>query len=184
VSPRRSALRKRLTSLGYGIFYRLHPKVRLHLVRLATPTYTVGAVVLIFSPRRERLLLLRQPPGRGWSLPAGLLERGETTVQGAVREAAEETGLDLDPLTLVAATPNAVVHTNGRWVDTVFTTEVDPAAVTLDVDGAEVWEAAWHDLRDLPKLTVASARLLGVYGIGPNAADEPKTGGISGVRRG
>jgi len=169
VIRRRSALRTRLTAVGYGIFYRLPQKTRLRLVRLATPKYTVGAVVLVFDPSRERLLLLRQPPGRGWTLPAGLLNRGETPVEGAVREVAEETGLAFDAGDLEPAAPNAVVHTNGRWVDTVFTTHADPATARLSVDGAEVWEAAWHALADLPQLTVATQRLLGVYGIGPGA---------------
>ncbi|MEV6970708.1 NUDIX hydrolase [Hamadaea sp. NPDC051192] len=173
MSPRRSALRTRLTALGYGIFYRLPHKFRLRLVRLATPKYTIGAVILILDVGSDpdgpvqRILLLRQPPGRGWTLPAGLLDRGETPLQGAVREAAEETGIEFRPEQLVPATPNAVVHTNGRWVDTVFTARVDADQVKLSVDGAEVWEAAWHPLDELPKLTVATGRLLSHYGIGP-----------------
>ncbi|NUR72627.1 MAG: NUDIX domain-containing protein [Hamadaea sp.] len=164
-----------MTAIGYGIFYRLPHKTRLRLVRLATPKYTIGAVVLIFDvgtdpdgPAR-RVLLLRQPPGRGWTLPAGLLNRGETPLQGALREAAEETGIEFEPDQLSPAKPNALVHTNGRWVDTVFTARVDADQVELSVDGAEVWEAAWHALDDLPKLTVATGRLLGTYGLGPDA---------------
>jgi len=172
VSPRRSALRTRLTAIGYGIFYRLPHKTRLRLVRLATPKYTVGAVILIFdvgddpSGPVRRILLLRQPPGRGWTLPAGLLNRGETPIQGAVREAAEETGIEFEPGQLTPASPNAVVHTNGRWIDTVFTARVDAEEVKLSVDGAEVWEAAWHPLDALPTLTVATQRLLTHFGIG------------------
>lgn len=168
---RRSALRTRLTAVGYGIFYRLPQKTRLRLVRLATPKYTVGAVVLVFDPSGEQLLLLRQPPGRGWTLPAGLLDRGETPVEGAVREVFEETGLTFTPEELEPASPNAVVHTHGRWVDTVFTTRMEPDATRLAVDGAEVWEAAWHSLNDLPRLTVATQRLLGTYGIGPASSN-------------
>jgi ADP-ribose pyrophosphatase YjhB (NUDIX family) len=176
VIKRRSALRTRLTAVGYGIFYRLPQKTRLRLVRLATPKYTVGAVTLIFSPSGDRLLLLRQPPGRGWTLPAGLLDRGETPVQGAVREVFEETGLLFTTGDLEPAVPNAVVHTHGRWVDTVFLARTDPDTATLTVDGAEVWEAAWHELSDLPKLTVATQRLLGVYGIGPGESDRAPGG--------
>jgi hypothetical protein len=41
--------------------------------------------------------------------------------------------------------------------------------VTLQADGAEVIEAAWHRLDNLPPLTIATARLLSYYGIGPYA---------------
>lgn len=181
---RRSALRTRLTAVAYGIFYRLPQKTRLRLVRLATPKYTVGAVVLVFDPPGDRLLLLRQPPGRGWTLPAGLLNRGETPAEGAVREAEEETGLSFTADDLRPASPNAVVHTNGRWVDLVFRAEADPATAKLAVDGAEVWEAAWHDLANLPKLTVATQRLLSVYGIGPGSGNGTVNGPASGAAHG
>jgi ADP-ribose pyrophosphatase YjhB (NUDIX family) len=170
VTSRRSPLRVRLTALGYSVFYRLPQKVRVRLVRTVTPKYTIGAVGLIFdSEASDRLLLLRQPPGRGWTLPAGLLNRGETPLAGAVREIAEETGIRLSPSELSPATPSAVVHTKGRWVDTVFTARVPASLTPLDVDGAEVYEAAWHDVTDLPKLTPATSRLLGIYGYGPHA---------------
>ncbi len=41
--------------------------------------------------------------------------------------------------------------------------------MTLRPDGAEVIEAAWHPLDNLPPLTIATARLLSYYGIGPYA---------------
>lgn len=173
MTRRRSPLRVRLTALGYGVFYRLPHKFRMRLVRLATPKYTVGAVALIFdseSTDPDRILLLRQPPGRGWTLPAGLLGRRETPLSGCAREIAEETGIELDVDQLKPAVPSAVVHTRGQWVDTVFTARVPATTTVLDVDGAEVYEAAWHGLDDLPALTPATARLLAVYGIGPLAS--------------
>jgi ADP-ribose pyrophosphatase YjhB (NUDIX family) len=145
------------------------------MVRRVAPTYTVGAVVLLYDrdPRTEartgRMLLLRQPGNRGWSLPAGLLNRGEAPVAGAVRELAEETGVELAAGQLTPAVPNAVIHYDGRWVDVVFEAEVTAGNTTLRVDGAEVLEAAWYDLAALPPLSRATAQLLGYYGIGPQA---------------
>ena len=49
-----------------------------------------------------------------------------------------------------------------------------PSTTTLMVDGAEVLEAAWHPLDDLPPLTVPTARLLAHYGIGPYAGLPPR----------
>jgi ADP-ribose pyrophosphatase YjhB (NUDIX family) len=165
----------------YGVFYRLPHAVRRRLVRVVVPKYIVGAVTLVRDLEAPeppgRLLLLRQPPGTGWSLPAGLLERGEAPIVGAARELREESGIRLSPTELRPAVPNAVVHAKG-WVDVVFEARVPASTTELVVDGAEVYEAAWYPLDDLPRLTRATATLLGYYGIGPLAGEDG-----SGVRR-
>ncbi|MFG3698492.1 NUDIX domain-containing protein [Micromonospora sp. NPDC047620] len=162
-------------AVAYQVFYRLPLPVRRRLVRLAVPKYIVGAVTLVRDAEAEgagRLLLLRQPPGRGWGLPAGLLQKGEAPVVGAARELYEESGIRLSPHQLSPAVPNAIVHAKG-WVDVVFTAEVPASTTELKVDGAEVFEAAWHPLDDLPKLTWPTARLLAYYDIGPLAGQFP-----------
>ncbi|MGW5672233.1 NUDIX domain-containing protein [Micromonospora sp. NPDC003776] len=162
-------------ALGYRLFYRLPVRLRRRLVRLAVPKYIVGAVVLVRDTEADgagRLLLLRQPPGHSWTLPAGLLERAEAPVVGAARELYEESGIRLSPDRLRPAVPNAVVHAQG-WVDVVFETEVPASTTELTVDGAEVFEAAWHPLDDLPRLSRATANLLAHYGIGPRAGEVP-----------
>jgi ADP-ribose pyrophosphatase YjhB (NUDIX family) len=90
-------------------------------------------------------------------------------VDGCVRELAEETGLRLDAEALTPAVPNAIVDPGRVWVDTVFEARVSAAAVTFEIDDAEIAEVAWHRLESLPPLTVATARLLASYGIGPYA---------------
>ncbi|TDC36242.1 NUDIX domain-containing protein [Micromonospora sp. 15K316] len=169
--------RSRVTgrAIGYQVFYRLPLPLRRRLVRMAVPKYIVGAVTLVRDAEAEgagRLLLLRQPPGNGWTLPAGLLQRGEAPAVGAARELYEESGIRLSPTQLVPAVPNAIVHAKG-WVDVVFTAEVPAATTELKVDGAEVFEAAWHPLDDLPRLSWATARLLAYYGIGPLVGQFP-----------
>ena len=157
----------------YGLFYRLPHPARVRLVRLLMPKYIVGAVVFMRdseAPEPGRLLLLRQPPGRGWTLPAGLLRKREDPMFGALRELVEETGIALTAEQLRPAVPNAVVHAKG-WVDVVFEASVPASTTPLRVDGAEVWEATWHPLDDLPRLTEPTARLLGMYGMGPLAEE-------------
>jgi ADP-ribose pyrophosphatase YjhB (NUDIX family) len=161
---------------AFEAFYSLPASIRRQLVRLAVGKYIVGAVALVRdsdAPAPGSLLLLRQPPGVGWSLPAGLLRRGEPPVVGCARELAEETGLRLNPSELVPAAPSAVVHHRGRWVDVVFEASASASASALVVDGAEVQEARWHRLDSLPPLTGSTARLLSYYGIGP-LADYPE----------
>lgn len=171
-----SSPRPQLRRLGFAVFYALPTGFRRRLVRLVVGKYIVGAVALVRdmeAPAPGRLLLLRQPPGVGWTLPAGLLQRGETPLTGCIRELAEETGLRLKPDDFTAARPNAVVHTKGRWVDMVFETSVPASTTSFTVDGAEVFEVAWHRVDSLPPLTTATARLLSYYGLGP-LADYPE----------
>jgi ADP-ribose pyrophosphatase YjhB (NUDIX family) len=171
MSPRRSALRGRIATLGFHVFYRMPHGMRVRLVRMATYKYIVGAVVLVRDAEAAepgRLLMLRQPSNKGWTLPAGLLQRRESPVRGAVRELAEETGIEAAPEDLRPAVPNAIVHAKG-WVDVVFELTVPASTTVLSVDGAEVHEAAWHPLDALPPMTRPTARLLAMYGIGPGA---------------
>jgi ADP-ribose pyrophosphatase YjhB (NUDIX family) len=157
---------------GYRIFYGLPGPVRRRIVRLAMARYVVGAVALVRdseAPEPGRLLLLRQPPGVGWSLPAGLLRRGERPDVGCARELREESGLDIPVEDFTPAQPNAVIHTRGTWVDVVFETAVPASTSPLSVDGAEVLDASFHRIDRLPPLTPATARLLSYFGIGPYA---------------
>jgi 8-oxo-dGTP pyrophosphatase MutT (NUDIX family) len=146
--------------------------LRRRVVRAVTPNYTVGAVVLL-RDSGGALLLLRQRPWQGWSLPGGLLDRLEEPADGARRELAEETGIHLDPADLVPATPNAVLYPRAQQVDCVFTATVDPAALDLRLDPVEVQDAQWFPADALPALTWPTVRLLSSYGLGPRAAARP-----------
>ena len=173
--PRR--VRAQLRRAAYGVYYLVPPKLRRRLVRLVLGRYTVGAVALVYdADQPDRILLLRHPRAIGWSLPAGLLRRRERPVDGCVRELAEETGLRLTAEDLTPAVPNAIIDPGRVWVDTVFTARVSASAATFEIDGAEVAEAAWYRLDNLPALAVATARLLSYYGIGPYA-DYPEARG-------
>jgi 8-oxo-dGTP diphosphatase len=64
------------------------------------PIVGVGAVVV----DRDRVLLVQRghEPAKGkWSLPGGILELGESLVQGVVREVEEESGLVVEAIELI-----------------------------------------------------------------------------------
>jgi len=66
------------------------------------PIVGVGGVVV----HHQRALLIRRgcEPLKGqWSIPGGMLELGEELAEGVRRELKEETGLDVEPLEIVAA---------------------------------------------------------------------------------
>ncbi len=65
------------------------------------PLVGVGGVVI----HRNRVLLVRRKrePLKGeWSIPGGLIELGEELAEGARRELREETGLEVEPLEVLA----------------------------------------------------------------------------------
>jgi len=160
---------RQIRIVAYSVFYRMPGSMRRRIVRLIVPKYLVGAVTLVYDADAAapgRILLLRQPPGRRWGLPAGLLKRREPPEAGAARELFEESGIAVDPGDLKPAVPNAVVHAKG-WVDMVFTAEVPAGSTRLVVDGAEVLEAGWFPVDAMPPLTPNTAALLAIYRLGP-----------------
>jgi 8-oxo-dGTP pyrophosphatase MutT (NUDIX family) len=63
--------------------------------------YQVTTAFVLVLDADERTLLTRVGlPGRGWEVPGGHLDPGESPLDAAVRELAEETGLDLHPAQL------------------------------------------------------------------------------------
>jgi ADP-ribose pyrophosphatase YjhB (NUDIX family) len=64
------------------------------------PIIGVGGVVI--SDGRVLLVRRGSPPLQGqWSIPGGILEVGETVIEGVRRELAEETGIDVRVRTLI-----------------------------------------------------------------------------------
>lgn len=114
-----AGLRRRVHRWALKAFRRLPRDVRVRLVRSLTPSFTVGALCLI--EHEGRLLLLRQHHRRGWTLPGGLVNRGESAEQAVQREVLEETGLRIE----VGAPIAAVVDPRSRWVDVIFHVPVD-----------------------------------------------------------
>lgn len=116
---RLGALRRRAETAALLGFRRLPGRVQRSLVRAGTPSYTVGAVCLI--EHDGEVLLLWQPHRRGWSLPGGLLERGETPHEAVAREVSEEVGLRIDPGDVCAVR----VYAATQQVDVIYRVQVD-----------------------------------------------------------
>lgn len=59
----------------------------------ASPAPTVDAIIEL--PEGRVVLVRRKYPPLGWALPGGFVEVGETLEEAAIREAREETGLEI-----------------------------------------------------------------------------------------
>lgn len=128
-------IRKRAYTIALTVFRWLPAPMRRVLVRSGTPSFTVGAVCVI--DHEGHYLVLRQPHRPGWSLPGGLLDRGESAADAVTREVREETGLCVE----VGIPLSAQVNGRVRRVDVIYRIKVDTRPdVTA---GGEAVEAGW-----------------------------------------
>lgn len=140
-----------------GIFRRLPVWARRRVVRTISPSFTVGAVCFI---EREdgALLLVRLSYRERWGVPGGLLQRGESSDDGARREVLEEVGL---PVELVGG-PAVVVDALPQRVDVVY--RARPVAGTdlgvVAPRSPEIAEARWFPADALPELQHETAAAL------------------------
>lgn len=104
------------------------------------PLLLPGTSVVVID-QLGRLLLLRRADTGGWGLPGGLMEPGETFEGTGRREVLEETGLELDELTLLGVFSGPQYYYRYPNGDEVFNvTAAYTAAVTdpvVCVDAAE-----------------------------------------------
>jgi bifunctional NMN adenylyltransferase/nudix hydrolase len=118
---------------------------------------TVDAVVQAAG----QVLLIRRgrAPGRGlWALPGGFLETGDTVLQSAVRELAEETGLSWTPAQVRQALRGVKVFDHparsqrGRIVNHAHFFDLGSAAPPPVAGGDDAAEARWVPLAELAAL--------------------------------
>lgn len=58
------------------------------------PKHIVSAAAIVINDKDE--LLLIKGPRRGWEMPGGQVEIGESLSQAAIRETKEESGIDIE----------------------------------------------------------------------------------------
>ena len=90
------------------------------VVRLyRNPLLTVD--ILIEVPGKGVILIERKNPPFGWAIPGGFVDYGETLEAAALREAKEETGMDLANLKQFHAYSDPKRDPRGHTVSVVFT---------------------------------------------------------------
>lgn len=132
--------------------YKVLPKGLSHrIVHTLQPTFTAGAVAIIEYD--GRVLALRQHHRRGWSLPGGLVEAGEQPQDAVVREVREETGLSIEPGSVMAVP----FGTDVRHIDILFRIECDRLPEVRV--SSEALEYGWFTLDDLPEPDESTQRI-------------------------
>jgi mutator protein MutT len=123
------------------------------------PRVGVGAVVL----HQGRVLLVRrgaQPSAGKWSLPGGLVDVGETTVDAIRREVEEECGIKIRVLDVAGVVDRIVRDADGRvryhyvLVDYLAGAESDAVAA-----GSDAADCRWVEVERVGELEVTEGLL-------------------------
>lgn len=113
----------------------------------------VGIGILILNSEGKVLLGKRKNSHAPfYSVPGGSLEAGETFEEGAIREAAEETGLVIHDPQVINVTNNLATYQefDTHFVSiTVLVKSFDGQPQVLEPEKCEHWD--WYDLNDLPE---------------------------------
>lgn len=123
-----------------------HVCTRCGAVHYQNPKMVVGCV----PEWEDRLLLCKraiEPRYGFWTLPAGFMENGETTAEGAVRETLEEAGarvevLELFTLISVPDINQVYLMYRARLLDMAF----DPGEESLEVALYQEADVPWEEI--------------------------------------
>ena len=114
-----------------------------------TPDPTVDAIIELSGDRI--VLIERRWPPLGWALPGGFVEVGETVEDACIREALEETGLEITLTALLGVYSNPARDSRRHTVGIVFVAE----AVGDPVGGDDAASARAFAISELGGLTLA-----------------------------
>lgn len=105
--------------------------------RFHNPTPTVD--IIIHLPEEKVVLIKRANEPLGWALPGGFVDYGETVGNAAVREAKEETGLDVELTGLFGVYSNPARDPRNHNMSVVFTAFAkNPQSLAAGDDAAGV----------------------------------------------
>ncbi len=121
-------------------------------ILLSQPTYTLGvSAVVLDAEGRVLLFRHRMREGRGWELPGGFVDRGESLEGALQRELREEAGLSVE---IVRQLESRVA--SSHHVDVVYLVQI--ADGDLDLNQDEIEAGRFFPESELPADTDGASR--------------------------
>ena len=118
------------------------------------PILMVGSTVLVLDTQ-NRLLMMKRSDGGNWGVPGGAMELGETTEETARRELLEETGLEVDELTLFGVFSGKELYYRYPSGEEVYNVSIvylsHNAHGTVQLFDGEHYDFQYFDLAKLPE---------------------------------
>jgi 8-oxo-dGTP diphosphatase len=125
-----------------------------------TPLLTVDIIIeMVDRPGRPIVLIERKYPPPGWALPGGFVDVGETLENAAVREAREETSLDITLKLLLGVYSDPARDFRGHTASAVYVAEAQGEPRAAD----DASHLALYDPDETPQLAFDHERIMKDY---------------------
>ena len=121
----------------------------LHLLFLVTRPLTLGARGLVYDKSANAIYLIKHTYQKGWSLPGGGVEVGESGLTALQRELEEETGIVAVDPTLKSVYHNISVSKRDHVLVFLVDNWIFKSDFTVNIK--EISDGKWFDLDKLPK---------------------------------
>jgi len=114
--------------------YEICPKCGYKIRRYKNPIPTVDIIIRMATKGGEKgiVLIERKNPPYGWALPGGFVDYGESLEEAAIREAKEETSLNVRLVGQLGAYSDPKRDPRGHHISVVFIAEAEGEPVARD----------------------------------------------------
>lgn len=130
------------------------------MTRPETPAVAVDIIIeMVDRPGRPIVLIERRNPPPGWALPGGFVDVGETLEAAAMREAREETSLDVILRVLLGNYSDPRRDPRGHTVSPVYIAEARGEPRAAD----DARNLALYDPRECPPLAFDHGVIMADY---------------------
>lgn len=114
-----------------------------------TPLLTTDAVILDENNDIVLIKRMNNPYKDHWAIPGGFVEIGETVEESCIREAKEETNLDVEIVSLVGIYSKPNRDPRGHTVTVAFLTKPLSSDLKADSDAKEVMKVNIQNILDM-----------------------------------
>jgi 8-oxo-dGTP diphosphatase len=130
------------------------------VARPVTPLLTVDVIIeMLDQPGQPIVLIERKYPPYGWALPGGFVDVGERLELAAIREAREETALDVRLVGLLGCYSDPERDERGHTVSAVYVATASGIAKALD----DAKNLAFFAASGCPRLAFDHAQIIEDY---------------------